>query len=51
MGQIGHPNIMRLYDAIDTQRQLNLVLENCNGKMLNEILKESTITTRKSLTE
>ena len=27
----GHPNIMRLFDAIDSHRQLNLVIERCHG--------------------
>ena len=28
---VGHPNIMKLYDAIDTARQLYLILENVEG--------------------
>lgn len=36
----GHPNIMKLYDAIDTPKQLYLILENVEGKMLHQILKE-----------
>lgn len=36
----GHPNIMKLFDAIDTPKQLYLILENVKGKMLNDILKE-----------
>ena len=27
----GHPCIMKLFDAINTQRQLFLVIENCKG--------------------
>ena len=31
---------MKLYDAIDTPKQLYLILENVKGKILNDILKE-----------
>ena len=31
---------MRLYDAIDTPKQLYLILENVKGKILNDVLKE-----------
>jgi hypothetical protein len=37
----GHPNIIRLFDAIDSPRQLYLILEIAEGKMLKTILKES----------
>lgn len=37
----GHDNIMKLYDAIDTPKQLYLICEHVNGKMLHHILKES----------
>jgi serine/threonine protein kinase len=30
----GHPNIMRLFDAIDTPKQLYLILEACEGQIL-----------------
>lgn len=30
---------MKLYDAIDTHRQLYLILESCKGKMLSDIVK------------
>ena len=36
----GHPCIMKLYDAIDTSRQLFLILEPCKGKMLNVVVRE-----------
>ena len=36
----GHPNIMRLFDAIDTPKQLYLILESCNGKILQTMLKK-----------
>ena len=38
----GHPNIMKMYDAIDTQRQLYLVLELCEGEILEDVIKRST---------
>lgn len=31
---MGHPNVMRLYDAIDTPKQLYLIMENVQGQML-----------------
>lgn len=31
---------MKLFDAIDTQRHLYLVLENCEGQMLHSVVKE-----------
>lgn len=37
----GHPNIMKLYDAIDTPKQLFLICEQVTGKMLYNIMKES----------
>lgn len=37
----GHPSIMRLFDAIDTPKQLYLILENCQGKILHSVLKKS----------
>ena len=37
----GHPNIMKLYDAIDTPKQLYLILENVSGRMLHQVLKDA----------
>jgi len=31
---------MRLFDAIDTPKQLYLILENCQGKILHSVLKK-----------
>lgn len=36
----GHENIMRLFDAIDTPKQLYLICENIEGKMLHNILRQ-----------
>lgn len=32
---------MKLFDAIDTPKQLYLILENVDGKMLHQVLKEA----------
>ena len=32
---------MKMYDAIDTQRQLYLVLELCEGEILEDVIKRS----------
>lgn len=37
----GHPNIMRMYDAIDAHRQIYLILEHCPGKMLQSLHKRA----------
>ena len=51
----GHPSVMKLYDAIDTQRQLYLVVEACEGQPLNTVVREygnqGIIGSRKNLTE
>jgi len=36
----GHTEIMRLYDAIDTPRQLYLITESVNGQILSEVLRK-----------
>jgi len=43
----GDKHIMKIYDAIDTPKQLYLVLESCGGKMLSQVLmKEQSLNGR-----
>ena len=37
-----HPCIMQLYEMIETQRQIFLVIELCEGKMLHTIVRENS---------
>jgi serine/threonine protein kinase len=34
---------MRLFDAIDTPKQLYLILESCEGRILHSVMKSSTL--------
>lgn len=49
----GHPSIMKLYDAIESSRQIYLIVERCEGKMLHTVIKEMTAmgSSRKNLSE
>ena len=39
MRKMLHENIVQLYDAIDTQRQLYLIMENVEGQCMQQIMK------------
>ena len=40
LNKLDHPNIVKLYDTIDTRKSVNLVMENVEGKSLYEYVKE-----------
>lgn len=44
--RLEHPNIVRLYESIDTKKTLNLVMEHVEGKSLYEFVKEKNYTGR-----
>lgn len=39
MQKLDHPNIVKFYESIDTQKTINLVMENVKGKSLYTYLK------------
>ena len=41
LAHLGHPNIMTLYEVIDTRTQVHLVMELCEGKNLFHMVKNS----------
>jgi MAP/microtubule affinity-regulating kinase len=40
LSQLDHPNIMGLFEVIDTRTSVNLVMELCNGKSLYHYIKK-----------
>lgn len=51
---LGHPSLMKLYDAIDQKRQLFIILESCKGEELHKVVKkysEGIGGSRKNLSE
>ena len=40
LSQMDHPNIMALFEVIDTRMNVNLVMEMCNGKSLYHYIKK-----------
>ena len=38
--RLDHPNIVKLYESIDTRKSLNLIMEHVEGKSLYEYVKE-----------
>lgn len=38
--KLDHPNIVKLYDTIDTKKSVNLVMENVEGVSLYDYVKE-----------
>ena len=40
LSKLDHPNIMGLYEVIDTRANVNLIMELCNGKSLYHYIKK-----------
>lgn len=40
LSQSDHPNVMGLFEVIDTRMNVNLVMELCNGKSLYHYIKK-----------
>lgn len=40
LAKMDHPNIMKLYEVIDSNTHVNLVLQLCSGLKLNEYLQK-----------
>ena len=40
LSRLEHPNIMGLYEVIDTRANVNLIMEMCNGKSLYHYIKK-----------
>ena len=44
--RLDHPNIVKLYDSIDTRKSLNLIMEHIEGKSLYDYVKEKNYANR-----
>ena len=40
LGKLNHPNIIKLYDAIDTSSKVNLIMEYVNGKCISSYINK-----------
>jgi len=40
LSQVDHPNVMALFEVIDTRMNVNLIMEMCNGKSLYHYIKK-----------
>lgn len=40
LSKLDHPNVMSLYEVIDTRSNVNLIMELCNGKSLFHYIKK-----------
>jgi hypothetical protein len=45
LGQLGHPNLVRVIDFVEVDGALHLVLAHCEGRPLDEILRTSRLAT------